>query len=258
MLNFDSSHQFINGDIKNKKGKKMFKNFVLAGLIATNVFVFSGCSKDVPCNIEEEHAHYYVNDDNLGRYIISEKNSVFGLSKSDDYIPVDGIEEILYLDFLNENELFRISDNQEIINAITSAHQDYIEYRYEYSYLIAVPAVIYSGGVAMTRFNYIPAIGYSWTTDTSKNLTGEERACHYVYYGYKVTKDEHGYYTLIKSEPVDDLQQLPEGYDYIKENFYDIVNLYNKSEVFDYEDGPEEDKEIISEEEYIESQNKTK
>lgn len=48
------------------------------------------------------------------------------------------------------------------------------------------------------------------------------------------------------------------GYNYIKGKFYDIVNLYDKNEIFDYEDGPKEGKKIISEEEYSQSQVKTK
>ena len=43
------------------------------------------------------------------------------------------------------------------------------------------------------------------------------------------------------------------GYNYIKGKFYDIVNLYDKNEIFDYEDGPKEGKKIISEEEHSQS-----
>ena len=61
-----------------------------------------------------------------------------------------------------------------------------------------------------------------------------------------------------KSNPVDNLNELPEGYDYIKEKFYEVIDLNNKNEKLDYEDGPEEDKEIISEEEYNKSKSKTR
>ena len=70
----------------------------------------------------------------------------------------------------------------------------------------------------------------------------------------KIEKNEKGKYEIIKSEPVDNLNDLPLEYQYIKENFYDIVNLYNKDEIFDYEDGPEEDKEIINENEFNDEQ----
>ena len=101
--------------------------------------------------------------------------------------------------------------------------------------------------------------GYSWTSDSSKeDLTGEERICHYVYYGYKLTKNDKGDYELEKSEPVDSIAELPENYDYIEEDFYNIVNLYNKDEIIDYEDGPEEEKASIKDEEYNLSRSKAR
>ena len=42
-------------------------------------------------------------------------------------------------------------------------------------------------------------MGYSWTSYPNRgNLTGEERMCHYVYYGYKVLKNAEGKYFLMK------------------------------------------------------------
>lgn len=73
MLNFDTNHQYVEGNINEKNGKKKKKNIIIAGLIISNLFTFSGCEKNVPCNINENHAHYYVNDDGFGRYIVSEK-----------------------------------------------------------------------------------------------------------------------------------------------------------------------------------------
>ena len=116
-----------------------------------------------------------------------------------------------------------------------------------------IPVIHKSGKYTRITYNYIPRPRYSWTTDTSKNLTGEERTCHYVYYGYKIVKNDKNGYELVKSEPVDNLDDLPAGFDYIKEDFYSIVN--SKKETLDYEDGPEED-EIINAEEYQEETNR--
>lgn len=257
MLNFDTNHQYVEGNINDKNGKKIIKKIIIAGLIISNLFTFSGCAKNVPCDVNGEHAHYYVSDEYLGRYIVSEKSSVSGLNRSDNYISVNK-EEAELLEFINKNGLFRIDENQQVISNTIDRQQDFVEYRYRYFYMMSIPVVQKIGKTTYTTYNYIPMTAYSWTTDTSKNLTGEERVCHYVYYGYKIIRNEKGTYELVKSAPVDDLSELPDGYDYIKEKFYDVVNLYDKNEILDYEDGPEEDKEIISEEEYSHSQGKTR
>ena len=87
----------------------------------------------------------------------------------------------------------------------------------------------------------ISTIAHSWSSNPDGvELTGEERICHYVYYAYKVTKDENGNYRLEKSKPVDDLTQLPQEYKYISHDFYKIINLKNNREL-DYENGPIEE-----------------
>lgn len=248
MLNFDVTHKSINENINIRKGKKV-KGIIVAGLIASNVLTFSGCAKTVPCDISGNHAHYYVNDDYLGRYIVSEKSKVSGLTRTDAYIPVTQEDEEL-LKFLNKKGLYRIDDNKTILDDIAASQNDYLEYRYSYYYLMPIPITHTNGKQTYTTFTYVPMTGYSWTTDQSKNLTGQERLCHYVYYGYKVVKNEKGIYEIIQSDPVDNLEDLPEGYDYVKEKFYDVVNYYDRNQILDYEDGPEEDKKAISEEEY--------
>lgn len=258
MLNFDSNHNLVDGNLNAKKGKKIFKNIIIGGLIITNLLSFSGCAKNVPCDVQGNHAHYYVNDDYIGRYIVSEKSSLSGLNRLDNYIYVNEEEESL-LEFINKKDLFKIDDNKNAIDNITDNQTDYKEYRYSYYYLIPIPITHSNGKTTYITYNYIPMIGHSWTNNPNRgNLTGEERVCHYVYYGYKVIKNDKGVYELEKSEPVDSIAELPEGYNYIKEKFYDVVNLYNRDEILDYEDGPEEEKEIISEDEYNQSQSKSR
>lgn len=258
MLKFDTNHTLIEGDLNKKKGNKILKNIIIGGLIITNLLSFSGCSKNVPCDVQGNHAHYYVNDDYIGRYINSEKSFMSGLNRLDNYIYINEEEERL-LKFINKKDLFRIDDNKNAIDSITENHRDYKEYRYSYYYLMPYPITRTDGKNTYITYSYIPMIGYSWTNNPNRgNLTGEERVCHHVYYGYKVTKNAKGVYELEKSKPVDSIEELPEEYIYIKEKFYDIVNLYNKDEILDYEDGPEEEKEIISEEEYNQSLSKTR
>lgn len=204
----------------------------------------------MPCDVEESHAHYYVNDDNIGRYVVSEKSFIWGLNRLDDYILVNEEEKKL-LEFINKKNLYSIADNKEAIDNITVNQVDFKEYRYSYHYIVPSPVTYSDGKNVYVLYNYVPMTGYSWTSDSSKeDLTGEERICHYVYYGYKLTKNDKGDYELEKSEPVDSIAELPENYDYIEEDFYNIVNLYNKDEIIDYEDGPEEEKASIKDEEY--------
>ncbi len=252
MLHFDASHKSVNEDINKRKGINVFKKAVALGLIAVNLITFSACAKTMPCDIEGDHAHYYYNNDELGRYIMSEKSTVSGLERSEEAIPVS-VEEMQLLEFMNKKDLFSIEDNKEAIQNITSKQQDYQEYRYSYHYLQPIPIVHSNGKTSYVSYIYVPRTGYSWTTDQTRNLTGEERTCHYVYYGYKIEQKENGKYELIKSEAVDDINDLPSGYKYIKEDFYDVVNLNDRTQELDYED-VEGDKEIISEEEYNKAQ----
>ncbi len=229
------------------------KALLLTGTIAVTGVGLSIYEDTVHCDINGKHAHYYVSDDDFGRYIVSERKSVSGLERSDDYIPVNSKETNL-LRFINTKKLYRIDDNKQAIKNIIDTQEDYVEYRYKYHYLM--PMVISNGKTVNTIL--IPMVGYSWTTDTSKNLTGETRICHYIYYGYKVVENISGSFDLTKSEPVDDLSELPSDYEYIKEKFYKVVNLNDKDKELDYEDGPDDDKKLISEDEYNKEKGKTK
>lgn len=258
MLQFDNNHISIEGNLNAKKGKRILKNSIIAGLIVLNLIMFSGCSKTIPCDVKESHAHYYVNEDYLGRYIFSEKSTVSGMDRSNNYIAVNQ-NDIELLKFINKKDLFRIDQNKKSIKEITSKHSDYKEYRYKYFYMMPMPRTHYNGKTTSITYYYIPMTGYSWTSNPNESrLTGEERICHYVYYGYKIIRNEKGKYEIEKSEPVDSLDLLPEGYDYIKEKFYDVVNLKDRDQVLDFEDGPEDGKNIITEEEYNQSEGKTR
>lgn len=240
MLKFDSTHKSMNGNINKIDGKKLFKRVIAIGLIIANLTTFCACAKTVPCNIEEDHAHYYVSQEqDVGRYIISEKEEVKGLERTDSYISINE-EDVELLEFMNKHDLFKIEDNKDAIENIEKKDQDYMEYRYKYIYMQPVPHVHTNGKNTFITYSYIPVPQYSWTTDTTRNLTGETRTCHYMYYGYKVYQDAHGKYQLEKSELVDDLMELPSEYEYVSKDFSRIVNLDNKEEL-DYEDGKEND-----------------
>lgn len=246
MLNFDSTHKSISGSLE-KKDKRKIVNMVVSGLLVSSIILFSGCAKTVDCSIEGLHAHNFVNENSFNHYIVSEKEYKGNYHRIDDYIMVTE-EEKAIIDFENKKGLFRIDQNKDKLNEIISTQNDYIEYRYKYTYMQPVPHIRRIGKVTSVWYSYIPRTGHSWTTDaTHSRLTGEQRVVHYVYYGYKIIEDEKGKLKIEKSERVDSLEELPSEYCYIKKDFYKKVHLDNKDLEVDYEDGPEEDKKLSEE-----------
>jgi len=246
MLKFDSNHKSINDSLKEKK-KINVRNLVIAGVLVSSLALFSGCAKNIDCGIEELHAHNYVSSKMFDKYMVSEKEYKKSWYRTDEYIIIDEATKEL-IDFENKKGLYRISHNKDEIDAITSMHEDYKEYRYRYTYMQPIPHIVSNGKTTSTYYTYIPQTRYSWTTDPNHSrLTGEERIVHYVYYGYKVVKDEKGKYKIIESKTYDDLNDLPEDFIYIKNKFYKKVYLDNKELEVDYEDGPEEEMELNEE-----------
>ena len=70
-----------------------------------------------------------------------------------------------------------------------------------------------------------------------------------MFQAYKIVNYNNNF-KLIASDLVKDFNELSDEYIYITKNFYVPVNPNCKDEILDYEDGPYNDKEIISEDEY--------
>lgn len=248
MLEFNSEHKRINGSL-NKKEKIGIRNIIIGGLLVSSIFLFSGCAKTVDCDIADNHAHKYVSSEQFDKYVVSEKEHI-GLGKwlrTDEFIIIDKEQEKL-IDFENKHDLLKISDNQDKINEIVSSHEDYVEYRYKYTYMMQIPHTRKIGNTTSIYYTTIPTIGHSWTTNPNHSrLTGEERTIHHMYYGCKVIKNEEGKYEIVNSELVDNLNDLPEDYIYIKSDFVKKVNFDDRKIEIDYEDGPEEEKELVNE-----------
>lgn len=235
MLNFDSNHKNIEGNLNKNKNKK---NIIIGSMLLTSVILFSGCAKDVDCDIVEPHAHNYINEKSFDKYMISEKEYHGRWDRTNDYVFVDDEMKEL-IKFENKEGLFRISHNKEKISNIINTHGDYKEYRYKYTWMQPVSHTRIINGRTQIYFTYIPHTKYTWTSNKSEfGLTGEERVVHYVYYGYKIVKDENGKYKTVKSQCYDSFEEIPEEYSYIKKDFYKKVHLDNKDKEVDYEDGP--------------------
>ena len=254
MLKFNSEHKNINGSIKNTKEKIKIRNIILGSLIISSIFLYSGCTKNVECDIETPHAHRYVSEKYLDKYVISEKEHIGSWARLDDYIPVSK-EQAKLIDFINDENLYEIESNKEEINNIISTNEDYIEYRYAYIYNMPIPHHRKIGKVSTVYYTYVPVTRYSWTADPNHSrLTGEERIVHHVYQGYKIVINEKGKYEAIESEFVDNLDELPDEYKYINSDFCKKVYSNDKQKEIDYEDGPEE----IEEQSIIENKQENK
>ncbi|HHW69510.1 MAG TPA: hypothetical protein GX747_04155, partial [Tenericutes bacterium] len=131
MLEFNNEHKSINGSLKNQKNKVKIRNFILGGVVVASIFLFSGCVKNVECNIIGPHAHKYVSELSYDKYMISEKEHEGKWVRTDDYISISkNMEELI--EFENKNGLYRISLNEDNIAETVSSHIDTVEYRYQY------------------------------------------------------------------------------------------------------------------------------
>ena len=244
MLEFNDEHKGFKESLKNNDGKIKVRNAVICGLTILSMFLFSGCAKNVDCDIEDLHAHIYTNEDALVREVMSEREHIGDFFRTDQYVIVDK-EASKLIEFENDEGLFKIEDNISTIEGIASVKEDYTEYRYSYITMVSVPHVVKSGTSTIVTYTHVPVKKHSWTTDSNhRNLTGEERVVHHMYKGYKIVTNANGDYEVVESELVDDINDLPSEYKYVKEDFCVKVNLDDKTVEISYEDGKEEEQEI--------------
>ena len=210
----------------------------LLALVMVSPLALSGCVKKADCDVSGSHAHMYKNELGYVRYIEKEALKYEGYERLDDYISIDGEEELYK--YLTKKDLMRIDDNLDLIVNTQDSQTDYTEYRYKYTYLMPIPHTMKVGKITTTYYSYVPMTRHSWTSDPNhSNLTGETRLCHYVYTAYKVGKNEKGKYVMISSPYVDDLTTVMNEYPYIEKKFYTVVTTDGAA--LDYEDGREED-----------------
>lgn len=194
----------------------------------------SGCSKKAECDVDNEHAHLYINEGGYIAWYDKEYLEYDGYTRQDEYIPLDEDNSEL-IKFLDKKDLISLDDNLDVILSETEKNHDFVEYRYSYREKITR----WVGKVPMKRW----VTRYSWTRDANHDdLTGEVRTCHYVYQGCNVYKDDSNKYVVIPSDEVDDIKDLIGNYKYVRKNYYKVVSLNDGKEI-DYEDGPNKSKE---------------
>ena len=238
MLKFDSSHEKLWGRIRRGGWLEKGLMTIVAGCLAFSIAlpIVEINSMKAPCDVDGDHAHLYIDPESkIERYIDSEYKQYHGLVRTDDYIELSK-EEAQELKFMNQNDLFRIDQNVEQLQMAEEKLQDQKEYRFSYTETIHWSTPIKMGKGWSVIHHQKDVTRYSWTNDKTKNLTGEERDVHYMYYAYKVTQDENGNYSMEKSELVNDFSELPEGYNYISRDFFRAVDPVTH-QVLKYEDG---------------------
>lgn len=229
MKNLNLNYKYLFG----KRGL----SFILAASLAATL---SGCGEKANCDITSSHVHKYVSAEGLNKYVDKEYLNYGGYERTDEYLVLDK-DELDLRQFEEKHGLLRIDENIDTLLATQDTNVDYIEYRYEYSYLRPMPYSVYNGKVFLTYFTYIPTIGHSWTTDdTISGLTGEKRICHYKYQAFKIEIDEKGKRVIIPSDYVDNLNDIIDEFPYVKREFFKVFDKELDCEA-DYEDGPEEE-----------------
>lgn len=194
---------------------KVFKLVTATLACAIITTSLSACeAKVIECDIEGQHLHLYINENsNLSRYIKSEKEFISGLYRTDAYLPIT--EELSKID---ENELYRIEDNNEYLKEISSlCKPKREEYSYEYVYGTYYGygwGYDYSSG--KYEYSYGLKTGYHWDyvwqeIDMDEYTTNKVRDTIYQFRLYKINEDGTTSYQLFSS-----LEEIPEEYKYFK------------------------------------------
>lgn len=216
-------------------------------VLATTLSIgLAGCGEKAECDVPESHAHLYVSEEGFSRYLEKEYLEYEGYTRCDDYISINK-NDAEFLKFLDKKDLLKIDDNIETIQNIESENQDYIEYRYAYTYLMPIPHYHSNGKTSYVTYSYIPTTHYSWTSNPNHSrLTGEQRRCHHVYQACNIVKDEKGKYVVVPSEYVDSISDLNGEYSYISKKFCKVIDAEHGYDL-DYEDGATDDPDNVQE-----------
>lgn len=215
-------------NIKNSQFLGKVACFVVAASIGGVLVNATGIFDKADCDVVEEHAHLYTNEEGFNRYIISEYMNVDGYLHQDEYIKLDE-DEFDFYSFISKKDLISIKDNIHVILAIQNNNQDYLEYEYTYKKRVTRNngKTSYRTWRRKTDWTANPDNVENEIYGTWKDLsfTGDTRLVHYVYQTYKIELNEKGKYVLVEGPVVDDVRECLDEYPYIKRNFYRTVYL---------------------------------
>jgi hypothetical protein len=224
---------------------------IIDGVLITSLILFSGCSKQMNCTIDYEHAHKYVSEEGFSTYKTGEYEYSEGYQWSNDAKEITDNEKnnIKYLD---KEDLLSIKENEEILINKINNNTDYTEYEYSYQSQEIDYYLSPRGGIQFTPVSIISSYDskgnlhtetvanipiyktvtkYDWTPDINhENLTGNARDVTFGYYAYKIITDENGNMTIEKSNVLDNILNYIAEYPYFKANNYYVLiysNIYS-------------------------------
>lgn len=195
----------------NKDLLKLKKSLLTLTFISLGVSSF-GCAKNVDCDINDEHVHIYIDEENnLEKYILGEKDHKDDFVRTDSYVLLD--EEIKKI---CENDLLVVSDNIDYISKTIDSYEPYREeYAYDYRY-----GYYYGYDSLNGEYGYV--CGWHWDYDwdqipLDEYTTEKVRDITYNYKFYKINDNGELEYKYFNS-----LDNLDEEYKYFKVS--DLVN----------------------------------
>lgn len=214
----------------NKETKQLIAGF----LGAATVFTTSACAKVVNCDINGKHSHNYVNAEGYIWKLESEREFIESFYRTDDYRSITE-EDNKRLREIYMYDLLRISDNLDKLLQLESSLYDYKQYEYSYT----ERELFMVGKTAASRL----VTYYDYTNDKeTEDLTGNERVVTHKFIGYKFVKNDKGKLEMIKSDPMDTIEELVDaGYKYVRYNKIYASYDTETNKLIQYEDemGPD-------------------
>lgn len=214
----------------NKETKQL-----IAGLLgAATVFTTSACAKVADCDINGKHSHNYINEEGYIWELESEREFVESFYRTNDYRSITEVDN-KRLREIYMYDLLRISDNLDKLLQLESSLYDYKQYEYSYT----ERQLFMVGKTAASRL----VTYYDYTNDKkAEDLTGNERVVTHKFIGYKIIKNDQGEFDVIKSEPMNSIEELVDaGYEYVR--YHKLYISYDRetNEFIQYEDemGPD-------------------
>lgn len=214
--------------------KKEAKQFIAGLLGAVTVFTTSACASEVECNIDKTHSHTYTTEEGYSRQIKSELEYIGDFYRKEDYKYITQ-KEIQKLGKTYVYNLIRIDENLSKLLELESSIHDYKQYEYSYKKRKEI-----KDGDTST---YTYTTHYAYTNDkNAEDLTGNERIITHKFVGYKIIQDEEGNFDVVKSEPMDSIEELiNSGFEYIR--YHKLYLAYDRetNKFIGYEDeiGPD-------------------
>lgn len=213
---------------------KETKQLIVGLLGAATVFTTSACAKVVDCDINGKHSHNYINEKGYIWELESEREFVESFYRTDDYRSITE-EDNKRLREIYMYDLLRISDNLDKLLQLESSLYDYKQYEYSYT----ERQLFMVGKTAASRL----VTYYDYTNDKeAEDLTGNERIVTHKFIGYKFIKNDKGKLEMIKSDPMDTIEELVDaGYEYVRYNKIYVSYDRETNEFIWYEDemGPD-------------------